>query len=256
MLLLNDGMASDSAAMLASSCAVVVAPLELVDESHLALLDVNERRRRSDIVIESDRARFTLGAVLLRLVVARQLGVDAKTLAIDRTCDSCGASHGRPRLTACGLHASISHSGDLVAVALTAAGAVGIDIEQIMDRDVEALAAVACAPTERTAITSSSAFHTCWTRKEAVLKALACGLRTAPSDVVVSAAGRPPRVVTIEGRPPSGIQMFDLPVATGYAGALAVLSDEPISLTMCDPSVLLATGSARRRARARCCYGP
>jgi phosphopantetheinyl transferase len=50
-----------------------------------------------------------------------------------------GRHHGRPRLPGTGLHASISHSGATVAVAVSSAGAVGVDVQQVVDDSVQEL---------------------------------------------------------------------------------------------------------------------
>jgi len=76
-------------------------------------------------------------------VAGRATGDDPAAIVVDRTCHTCGEPHGRPRLPGTRLEASISHSGDIVAVALAEAGPVGVDIEQLsaaeqIARDLEA----------------------------------------------------------------------------------------------------------------------
>lgn len=77
---------------------------------------------------------------------------------------------------------SIAHAGAMVWVAVCHAGPVGVDVERTLPLpDVEGLAAQLhpqeCAEIlGRTGAERTAAFYRCWTRKEAVLKALGRGL--------------------------------------------------------------------------------
>jgi 4'-phosphopantetheinyl transferase len=117
-------------------------------------LDGPEVKRLSAYVRAEDRARFLVGCGLAKLVLARQLGREATEIRLSRACPRCGRPHGKPRLAAPVVTAppelSISHSGELVAVAVTARTAVGIDVERY-DRvlPVHDLEEVVLAETER-----------------------------------------------------------------------------------------------------------
>jgi 4'-phosphopantetheinyl transferase len=67
------------------------------------------------------------------------------------------------------------------------------------------------------------AFYRCWTRKEAVLKALGCGLSAGLSSISVdvSAGARPQVLDPGEHQAAAGLQIHDLPVGAGYWGAAA-----------------------------------
>jgi 4'-phosphopantetheinyl transferase len=78
------------------------------------LLSTAEVERAGRLRRAEDRTRQVLGAVLLRLAVAAHTGVPTGSVVVDRTCRRCREPHGRPRLPDAGLHASITHSGDLV----------------------------------------------------------------------------------------------------------------------------------------------
>ncbi|MET7704745.1 4'-phosphopantetheinyl transferase superfamily protein [Micromonospora sp. NPDC005413] len=107
------------------------------------------------------------------------LGVPAGEVGVARD------QAGRPRLTgaARGLHASISHGRGVVAVAVSAVTAVGVDIERERALPGEALArrwmtaADADWLTDRPAPLHTSAFLWLWTQKEAIGKARGTGLR-------------------------------------------------------------------------------
>src|SRR5262245_59668839 len=102
--------------MLPDVCEVWIADPAAQSQRHLDLLDPTERGRRDALANPSDQARFTVAATLLRLTVAGILQVTPAAVEIDRTCDRCGAPHGRPRVPGTDLHVSISHAGARVAV--------------------------------------------------------------------------------------------------------------------------------------------
>src|SRR4051794_37321895 len=92
-------------------------------------LDAAERGRRDALLRAEDKARFVTAAGLLRLAVAERLGIAPGAVAVDRACPDCERPHGRPAVPGAGLEVSVSHSGDLVAVALVAGETpVGVDV--------------------------------------------------------------------------------------------------------------------------------
>jgi 4'-phosphopantetheinyl transferase len=103
---------------------------------------------------------------------------------------------GKP-LLAGGLHPpvqfNVSHSGDLVLVALSRGRAVGVDVEYMrMDIATEEIAARFFSAAECSALATVApalryaAFFACWTRKEAYLKARGDGLSLVLSQFDVS----------------------------------------------------------------------
>lgn len=191
-------------------------------EAHLALLDPVERERRAAFHRQVDRDRFTVGAALLRLVVAGHAGADPAALAVDRSCAHCGRPHGKPDAPGTGLAVSVSHAGDRVAVACGRFPHVGVDVEERSDAAAEELAGRVLAPGESA---GTGGFFTYWTRKEAVLKATGDGLRVPMTEVVVSAPDEPPAVLGFAPRPElvGRFAMATLHPGEGYAAALAVL---------------------------------
>ena len=222
-------------------CEVHLATLQCLELRHHALLDEHEARRRARFRLDADRDRFTLGTVLLRGLVAERTNVDFASATIDRTCDVCGEPHGRPRLAHPDLEASISHAGDVVAVALTAAGPVGVDIEVVPTGEYESLIASVCTPAEQEFVRGPRDFYAYWTRKEAVLKATGEGLRRPMTDLVVT----PPEIAPslLELGPASSLptcRMADVPAGDGYVGAVAVLGAGAVEFTMVDAGRFLA----------------
>lgn len=210
-----------------ASCDVYWARTSWLTASHRRLLDGVERIRAGRYVHEADRVRFTLAAALLRLAAGAQLELAPERLPVDRTCPRCHEPHGRPRLVGQSLQASVSHSGEFVAVALTEAGAVGVDIEQVRVIDHLALSPELYAPGE-SAQTDPDAFYTVWTRKESVLKATGIGLELPMTEVRITPPSEPPRLLSYRGVPRAA-QLSDLSPGAGYAGAVAVLSEQPVA---------------------------
>ncbi|MGW6282351.1 4'-phosphopantetheinyl transferase family protein [Kribbella sp. NPDC055071] len=145
-------------------------------------LDDLERGRLAAYVRDADKARFLLGVTMVRRLLAARFSLRPATVRLDRTCPDCGKPHGK--VSTDGVELSITHSGDLVGVAL-ADVPVGIDVEKIDPAlDVAALARVVLAPNEvqdlsrYDGLNKIRAFTTYWTRKEAVVKATGKGLRT------------------------------------------------------------------------------
>jgi 4'-phosphopantetheinyl transferase len=228
-------------------CEVHLARLHGLRAAHLSLLDVSELARAHRYWLRADRDRVLLGAVLLRTAAGRRLGVAPADVEVDRTCDRCGAQHGRPRLPGAGLHASVSHSGDVVAVALTAAGPVGVDVEAVRAIDLDAITDTVCGPAERRQLRTPADFYSFWTRKEAVLKATGDGLRRPMTDVHVTPPDSVPKLLRLGSTRPA-CQLADLAVRDGYRAAVAVLGPSPLPVSIVDAAAeLLSCGSRERR---------
>ena len=221
-------------------CEVHVGRIQDLRPAHLALLDDQERARAERYRLPADRDRFRLGAVLLRAVAARHLEVRAADVAVDRTCGRCGAQHGRPHLPGTGLHASVSHSGEVVAVAITSSGPVGVDVEAVRAIDFAAIAESVCTPAERIEVRTEADFFTVWTRKEAVLKATGEGLSRPMSDVQVSSAASVPALLGLGSGQPPACQLADISVGDSYRACVAVLTAAAVIVRTDDASEFLA----------------
>ena len=209
---------------------------------HADLLSDGERARRTRLWEAGHRAQFTVAAALLRLVAAPLTARTAADVVVDRSCPSCNRHHGRPRLTGTGLHVSISHSGATVAVAVSNAGAVGVDVQQVEDDPVQELSPLVLAESEARHVAAARDFFTYWTRKEALVKATGDGVTVPLWEVVVTPPGTPPRLL---GYPrPGGLaaQLRDLSPDLGYVGALAVLSPRPVVVHERSAEQLLSAG--------------
>jgi len=126
---------------------------------------------------EIDRDRFLVSRGGLRSVLARYLHILPQTISFKYN------KYGKPYLHRSKLRFNVSHSGNYILYAITEAVNIGIDIEECKhDIDFLSIAKyffskneynkfLTVQPSER-----RLAFYRCWTRKEAVLKALGKGL--------------------------------------------------------------------------------
>jgi 4'-phosphopantetheinyl transferase len=223
---------------------------------HAGLLDDTEQQRWAAYRREDDRERFLVGCALAKTVLAGYTGRRPADVSFDRTCGDCGKPHGKPVTRGGVLQHSVSHSGDMVAVAV-ARTPVGVDVEQLDGRphpvggdgNPQALARLVLADGEQTALAAvrpsarARAFLVAWTRKEAVTKATGDGMRVSFSDVVVAGAqGTPSLVSWPYPQAPQTVSLRDLEAETGYVAALAVIG-RCDSVRVRDGSALLAAGS-------------
>ena len=125
------------------------------------------------------------------------------------------------------MHFNLSHGGAVALIAVGTAEYLGVDVERL-DRlqDADRLAERMLAPTELAAFQTlpaaarNPALLRCWTRKEAVLKALGVGLPGGMERVVI--AESPLRLVGDLAIYPqlADLRLDDLPVSAGYAATL------------------------------------
>jgi 4'-phosphopantetheinyl transferase len=193
-----------------------------------AVLSRDEIERARRFQVASPRDQFVAGRGILRHLLAAYLGRDARALRFDY------GPYGKPSLVdACGIDFSVSHSEDVLLIAVSNGYAIGVDVEHIReDVDHEDIAARYFAAEERTRLQSLPqgdrlrAFFCYWSRKEAVLKAVGAGLTNDLDAVEVAAAslGRSVPVRRRTGATDEAWFAYDLPVASGYSAALAARS--------------------------------
>jgi 4'-phosphopantetheinyl transferase len=146
------------------------------------LLDRRERTRAARFRFHRDRDTYVLAHAVWRITLGACLGIDPREVPLATTSD------GQPRIAGTALSTSLSHSGDLVALAVCPAATIGVDIERYPARiDLDALMPVFCTREECDELSNlqtaerSRALLELWTRKEALLKAFGVGLLTDPS---------------------------------------------------------------------------
>jgi 4'-phosphopantetheinyl transferase len=147
----------------------------------------DELARADRFRFERDRSRYIVGRALLRILLGRYTGVAPAAVKFGY------GAYGKPHLASAGPWFNLSHSAAVALYCFTRAGEVGIDVE-LDDADfaTERLAERFFSPTEDAVLRSlpeplqRRAFLTCWTRKEAFIKARGDGLNLALDSFDVS----------------------------------------------------------------------
>ena len=191
------------------------------------LLSSDERARALRFHFEHDAARYIVGRAILRLLTAQYLGREPASLHF-----SYGA-HDKPMLADVGveLQFNVAHSDGLVLVAFARQVEIGVDVElQHYLPDLHPVMRSSFAPAERERIealpssaSQHSAFFRCWTRKEAVLKALGWGLARPLDSFVVELDEARPAVISMTDDPAAADRwhVVHLSPAPGFVGAAA-----------------------------------
>ena len=186
------------------------------------LLSGDERRRAGRVVFPILAERFIAAHGRLRQILGHRLGLDPASLSFMTN------AYGKPELIDGQVHFSLSHSGDLAALAV-ATFPIGLDIE-IMRPVSRELPERYFSAIERAGLRAlegeswRDAFFRCWTRKEAVIKALGLGLAFPLSDFDVSFDdARPAALTRLVGAPMAADewQLHHIDVSSDCVGAIA-----------------------------------
>ncbi len=95
-----------------------------IDAAYFSMSE--DRRKRCDSLrFQADKDLCIAADMLLRRVLSEKLGIPAENIAFSAT------ENGKPYLKNGSCHFSISHSGDIAAVAVNKNSPVGIDVEKI-----------------------------------------------------------------------------------------------------------------------------
>jgi 4'-phosphopantetheinyl transferase len=159
--------------------------------------------------------RYVVTRSLVREVLSERLGIAAREVPVTRT------DTGKP-IVAGGLHFNVSHSGDLILLAVSEQRDVGVDVERrravervdalitrwLSGPELEDLARLSSSGSD-----TSDAFLRVWSAKEARLKALGVGISGA-----ARAGLRDVDVVPLDDLLRNAVSARD---ARGYVGAVA-----------------------------------
>ncbi|SDF24449.1 4'-phosphopantetheinyl transferase family protein [Desulfovibrio legallii] len=200
-----------------------------------APLAAEEENRAADRFVQPwDAARHLAGRVLTRRMLGAALG-RRLTAPLPRT------AQGKPFCPDVGLEFSLSHAGHMVWAAFCRQAPVGVDVEEIRPLpDLDDLAAQ-LHPEENAQLRAlppalrQAAFYRCWTRKEAVLKALGTGLFLPLADFQTDVGEAeadwllflPRAAAAFNPAPDAGPPRWtcrDLPAPPGYACAVAAMT--------------------------------
>jgi 4'-phosphopantetheinyl transferase len=144
----------------------------------VGLLDAKEQERANRYRFPDDRRRFVCAHVFLRQVLGHHLGWKPEEIVFHNN------QWGKPALESPSgqeLHFNLSHSEEIVLVAVSATGEVGVDVELV--RDVQEDDAIVrrqfSAPEQDHVLQATdrmAAFFEIWTAKEAYIKGIGRGL--------------------------------------------------------------------------------
>jgi 4'-phosphopantetheinyl transferase len=192
-----------------------------------ALLSEDERARAESFQFDHHRRRFVVARATLRRLLSGYTGTPADDLVFAYGPQGKPAlAGGRP------LQFNVSHSDELAVYAITCGREVGVDVERL--REVAGAERIAerffsapereelraLAPAQRT-----EGFFTCWTRKEAYVKARGDGLAHPLDAFAVSATPGSPawlRSTSVDAADVARWSLAGLPLGDGFVGAVAV----------------------------------
>jgi 4'-phosphopantetheinyl transferase len=192
------------------------------------VLDGGEHARAASFVSPHHQRQFAVAHGALRILAGRELGARPAAL---RWAPGPG---GKPQLEPpwSGLHTSLSHSADMVAVAISTARPVGVDIQHLVPGlDTAGLSARFFAPEEAGYVAAgrgpgvrAERFAHLWARKEAVVKA--AGARLWPNLQIVVHG----RDVVSSAEPAGEHRVADVTAPAGFRAAVALTGAPPFEV--------------------------
>lgn len=198
-------------------------------QGNAEILDAGELSRANKYRSEIDRQKYILRHTVLRNLLGYYLQAEPR--------DVCYTTNefGKPALDEkfnSRLRFNLSTSGELALFAFSEERQVGIDVEKVRtDRDTVLIAERFFSQTEKSILfglpigQQLQGFYNCWTRKEAVVKALGQGLSLALDSFDVSLApGDPASILDARNVSLAALTftLRDLSAAPGYSAAVAV----------------------------------
>jgi len=191
-------------------------------------LPPTELDRSDRFTRDADRQRYIARRIVLRTILARQLGLAPKHLCFVH--NRYGKPELAPQFDESRLCFNVSSSQDVAAVAVAHARAVGVDVECIRPlADAEDVAARFFSREEADVLLAAAAaarsriFFEYWTRKEAVIKATGEGLSRPLDSFVVPLEGTVVRLG--EQATPAVWSVRTLETPAGFAGAVAAAGE-------------------------------
>ena len=193
-----------------------------------SMLDQKEQQRAQRFKFTKHQDAFVSARSALRIILSRYLNLAPENLKIDVE------PHGKPYLLAPSvsppLSFNIAHSESLALLAVSLNRQVGIDLEHHRSNvHYVSLLNRICSLQEKSSLSTllpeqqKSAFFSCWTRKEAYVKALGKGLLVPLSSITVSLLpGEPATLIHVDGKKEESLRwsMCTLYPGPEYSGAL------------------------------------
>lgn len=195
-----------------------------------ATLSAEEKQRAARFRSIELQERWTVAHGALRCILATYARCEPDVLVFRE------GPQGKPALTSPveDISFNLSHTGGSALLAIAGSGRVGIDAETVRpESEVADLSRRFFAPAEAAEILALSpdarlgAFFTCWTRKEAFVKALGGGLSVPLDRFQVSVrCDEPARLLWVEGEDSTRWSLLDIS-EPGVAAALVVEGPTP-----------------------------
>ena len=190
----------------------------------------DERTKAEAFRFPKDRSQFIVSRGALRAILSRYLNLNPRILCFDYN------PYGKPSLIAAQggniLRFNLSHSRGMALIAITKNRDIGVDIEGINPNfPCLEIAEKFFSPLENSVLRSlpdhlqPTAFFTCWTRKEAYIKAVGKGLSIPLNGFDVSLApGEPAALLNVEENPEEASRwsLIELIPSSDMVAAIAV----------------------------------
>lgn len=210
-------------------CSDISRPLESPEDS-AGLLDESEKERYRRFRFDADRLRFLHGRSILKKHASRLLEADPNEMMISFN------PHGKPLFSNQPLKFSITHSGNVTAVAFSHTTEIGLDSECIREiDDISGLSLRFFSDAENQYLSGLSDkevlkenFFRVWSAKEAYVKAAGTGLSTVLSDFSVVDSNGHFRLMMNNNIQPSAV-LHELSLGEGHRSFLCAL-DPPEEL--------------------------
>jgi 4'-phosphopantetheinyl transferase len=203
----------------------VAVPAEAMMADLVRLLIPSELVRAARFRVPGPRGEFITGRAVLRHLLGRYADCDPRTIVLQAN------AYGKLHALGAFPHFNIAHSGGRVLLAFAGA-ALGVDIERIrVDFATVEIARHYFSEAEQQVLAGLpshqqvEAFFRCWALKEAYIKAQGSGLSLALDrfDVAFAPGVQAALLATHDDPAEAGRwQLMSLPVAAGYAAALAI----------------------------------
>jgi 4'-phosphopantetheinyl transferase len=212
---------------------VSLAQTESCLQSLQQTLSTDERAKADRFRFPKDRSQFIVSRGALRAILSRYLNISSHILRFDYN------PYGKPSLIVAQggntLRFNLSHSRGMALIAITKNRDIGVDIEGINPNfSCLEIAEKFFSPLENSVLRSlpehlqPTAFFTCWTRKEAYIKAVGKGLSIPLNQFDVSLApGEPAALLNVEGNPEEASKwsLIELFPSSDMVAAVAVAGD-------------------------------
>jgi len=217
---------------------VRVPPAHIALDALLAHLSPAEQARAPGKRIEAKRREYVAGQATLRVLLARALGIAPAEVAYRRGIK--GKPYLAAPLNAAGIMFNITHSGEMVMLALSVGAELGVDVEWRNERtDPERVARRAFGAHERAALAvltpvqRRAHFFQIWTCKEALVKCTGLGIHSGMAQFQVALDGHGARLHGAHGRQAGVERLHVVPLALGEDHAGALVHEPPALRLRC-----------------------